>query len=178
MMDQANSPHVILAIETIQTLVNKKDVGRIRMKQVPAELSDKLACFVSIHLTDGSLRGCIGTIDPKEDNLFLEIISNAVYAATRDSRFLPIKKSELGELKVSVDVLSKPFLVEDTKMLNPEKYGVIVSDGRFSRGVLLPALEGIETVEKQIRIARKKGGLTHLDNSELLIYAFTSTRFY
>lgn len=178
MMYQPKSPHVLLALETINAVVCKQDVQRIKMKQVPVELTDKLACFVSIHLSDGSLRGCIGTIDPKENSLFFEIISNSVYAATRDTRFLPIKISELDELVVSVDVLSKPFLVEDTKMLNPEKYGVIVSDGRFSRGVLLPALEGIETVEKQIRIARKKGGLTHLDNSDLIIYAFTSTRFY
>jgi AmmeMemoRadiSam system protein A len=172
------SPHVILALETIQTIVNKHDLERIKLKSVPEELTDKLACFVSIHLFDGSLRGCIGTIDPRESNLFFEIISNSVFAATRDTRFLPIKKSELEELEVSVDVLSKPFLVEDIKTLDPEKFGVIVSDGQFSRGVLLPALEGVETVEKQIGIARKKAGLAHMDISDLLIYAFTSTRFY
>jgi uncharacterized protein len=175
---QPKSPHVFLALETIQSVVKKQDLEKIKLKKVPAELADKLACFVSIHLSDGSLRGCIGTIEPKENNLFLEIISNSVFAATRDTRFLPIKNSELYDLEVSVDVLSKPFPVEDIKMLNPEKFGIIVSDGRFSRGVLLPALEGIETVEKQIGIAKKKGGLTHIDNSDLIIYAFTSTRFY
>ena len=178
MKSQAKSLHVLLALETIQTVVKKQDLKRIKLKEIPVELTEKLACFVSIHLLDGSLRGCIGTIDPRENNLFFEIISNSVSAATRDTRFLPIKKAELDELEISVDVLSKPFLVEDIKTLDPEKFGVIVSDGQFSRGVLLPALEGIETVEKQIEIARKKAGLTHVDSSDLSIYAFTSTRYY
>ena len=34
-------------------------------------------------------------------------------------------------------------------MLDPKKYGVIVSTG-FKRGVLLPDLEGVNTVEEQI----------------------------
>jgi AMMECR1 domain-containing protein len=38
------------------------------------------------------------------------------------------------------------------------QYGVIVSRGA-RRGLLLPALEGVETVEEQIRIAREKAGI-------------------
>ena len=43
--------------------------------------------------------------------------------------------------------------------LNVKKYGVIVSCGR-RRGLLLPDLEGVDTVEKQIEIARRKGGIS------------------
>ena len=81
------------------------------MQEIPEEFKVQLACFVSIYNNDESLRGCIGTIEPREDNLWFEIISNAESACSRDSRFSPVESKELKQIQVSVDVLSKPKLM-------------------------------------------------------------------
>ena len=65
--------------------------------------------------------------------------------------------AELAELEYSVDVLARPESCRRTD-LDPRKYGVIVSyKGR--RGLLLPDLEGVDTVEEQLRIACQKAGI-------------------
>lgn len=166
------------ALDTITAYVKTKNTDELRRNEVPVEFNEKLACFVSIHNKDESLRGCIGTIEPKEDNLWLEIISNAVSACSRDSRFSPVEPKELEQIEVSVDVLSKPEKVEDLDKLNPKKYGVIVTDGNYMRGVLLPDIEGVDTVKEQIRIAKRKAGLADVENEFLKIYSFTSTRYH
>ncbi len=177
-MFKTKSPYSSLAMDTIVAIVKNQDIDAIRSRDIPDELKEQLACFVSIHLKDGSLRGCIGTIEPREKNLHFEIISNAIAAANRDTRFLPIIPSELENLEVSVDVLSKPFFIENIEQLDPKKYGIIVSDGAFSRGVLLPDIDGVETVEKQLNIAKRKAGLSDYRLNQLKIYAFTSTRHH
>lgn len=177
-MYQTKSPHTKLALSVIVAMARKQDTEKIRTAEVAPELQEHLACFVSIHLTDGSLRGCIGTIEPREKNLYQEIISNAISASTRDNRFYPVTEKELDKLTVSVDVLGKPYLISDITQLNPLELGVIVSDGAFMRGVLLPNIDTIDTVEKQLTIAKRKAGLQDIDNSLLKIYAFTSTRFH
>ena len=116
----------------------------------------RAACFVSLKI-DGRLRGCIGTLSPTKSSLAVEIIDNAISAGTRDPRFSPVRVSELKDIVYDVDVLSEPEPILSTSDLDVKRYGVIVSarDGR--RGVLLPDLEGVDTVEDQIRIAADKG---------------------
>jgi AmmeMemoRadiSam system protein A len=122
------------------------------------------ACFVSIKTLHGDLRGCIGTILPTQPSLDLEIISNAVAASTRDPRFPPMKASELEDVTLSVDVLSLPEPVSDLGELDPALWGVIVSKGAL-RGVLLPDLEGVDTVEQQLDIAARKAGIRRVDDT-------------
>lgn len=124
-----------------------------------ALLSARAACFVSLKTHDGQLRGCIGTIEPAKDTLAEEIIANAINAATRDPRFSPVSAEELSRLCYSVDVLSalEPATLED---LDPAVYGVIVEDESGSlRGLLLPDLEGVDSVSKQVEIATRKAGI-------------------
>jgi len=143
------------------TIVSFVQTGR-------AEISDELknsipnkraGVFVSIHSAAGQLRGCIGTILPSRETMADEIIQNAQWACSRDHRFRPVAKNELDGLNIKVDVLSEPEPIESTDQLNPDKYGVIVSTADGRRGLLLPALDGIETAEAQIEICRKKGGI-------------------
>ena len=79
-------------------------------------------------------------------------------AATRDPRFDPVRPEELKWLEISVDVLSKPERISGTDQLDVKRYGVIVSSGG-RRGLLLPDLDGVDTVEEQVDIARRKGGI-------------------
>jgi len=177
-MYQAKTIYGKHALNTIVKFIKENDVEDLKNQKIEKELKKKLACFVTIHNKDSSLRGCIGTIEPQEDNLYNEIISNAVSAATKDSRFSPLSIDELDDIEVSVDVLSEPKIVDDISKLDVKKFGVIVSDGNFNRGVLLPNIEGINTVEQQIDIAKRKAGLSSVENEFLKIYSFTSTRYY
>jgi len=119
--------------------------------------SRRAGCFVSLHTLAGLLRGCIGTIFPVEENVACEIIQNAISAASRDPRFPPVEADEFCDLELSVDILSLPekATVSD---LDPKKFGVVVSLG-YRKGVLLPDLEGVNTVQQQLEIALKKAGI-------------------
>jgi AmmeMemoRadiSam system protein A len=112
--------------------------------------------FVSLK-KHGQLRGCIGTISPAYGSLAEEIAGNAVSAASRDPRFLPVEEHELNDLVYSVDILGKPEPAT-REQLDPKRYGVIVTLGS-RRGLLLPDLEGVDTVEEQLRIACQKAGI-------------------
>ena len=133
-----------------------------RLEHLPDGLPDELTrraagAFVSLHI-GGQLRGCIGTIEAAQTNIAQEIVQNAVSAGTRDPRFPPVHPEELEELEYSVDVLGEPEPVESFEQLDPKRYGVIVSCGT-RRGLLLPDLDGVDTVAQQVDIARQKGGI-------------------
>lgn len=115
------------------------------------------AAFVSIK-KNGQLRGCIGTFLPAYENLAEEIRHNALSAGLRDPRFAPVEASEMESLVYSVDLLSAPEPCQKED-LDTARYGVIVSHGN-KRGLLLPDLEGIDTVETQLQIALQKADIT------------------
>ncbi len=125
---------------------------------LPAELLDRRAgVFVSLH-REGRLRGCIGTIRPVRGCIAEEIAANAVSAATEDPRFPPVGPEELESLEISVDVLSAPEEIASRAELDVKRYGVIVSKGSRS-GLLLPDLDGVDTVDEQVSIALRKAGI-------------------
>ena len=57
-----------------------------------------------------------------------------------------------------MDVLSEPEDIASAAELDVKKYGVIVTNG-MRRGLLLPDLDGVDTVEEQISIAKQKAGI-------------------
>ena len=125
---------------------------------LPAELLDRRAgVFVSLH-REGRLRGCIGTIRPVRGSIAEEIAANAVSAATEDPRFPPVGPEELESLEISVDVLSAPEEIASRAELDVKRYGVVVSKGSRS-GLLLPDLDGVDTVDEQVSIALRKAGI-------------------
>lgn len=125
---------------------------------VPEEMSEKRAgVFVSLK-KNGELRGCVGTIQGVQSDVAHEIVENAVSAGIYDPRFPQVKQHELKEIICTVDVLGDAEPVSSKEMLDVKRYGVIVSLGR-RKGLLLPNLEGVDTVEEQIRIALRKAGI-------------------
>jgi len=142
---------------------------------IPEKFKKKAGVFVSLH-KKGRLRGCIGTFLPAKANIAYEIIDNAISAATRDPRFPPVEEEELKEIDISVDILSEPEPVNSLEELNPKKYGVIVSKG-WQRGLLLPDLEGVDTAEYQLEIAKQKAGLFDVPLEKLKIERFTVERY-
>ena len=110
-----------------------------------------------------------------KDTLAEELIANAISAATRDPRFPPVGQDDLPGLKYSVDVLSPPEPTTADK-LDPLVYGVIVEDESGSRrGLLLPNLEGIETVTSQVETAARKAGIAPGDHVKL--FRFRAERY-
>jgi AmmeMemoRadiSam system protein A/AmmeMemoRadiSam system protein B len=120
-------------------------------------ISKRAGTFVSIK-KNGKLRGCIGTTAPVTGSIAEEIINNAISAATKDPRFSPIAEDELKDLVISVDVLGPTEPITSKEELDVKRYGVIVAKGR-RRGLLLPNLEGVDTVEEQIAISKQKAGI-------------------
>lgn len=163
---------VELAKQTIEEYVRTgKTISPPR--DLSPELSGKAGVFVSLKKM-GNLRGCIGTFAPTANTVAAEVVKNAIAAATQDPRFHAVQVEELAEIEYSVDVLSPPEKISTIKDLDPKKYGVIVVQG-MRRGLLLPDLEGVDTVEEQLRITKMKAGIWTDENLE--IFRFTVTRY-
>ena len=169
----AEDDYVRLARHAIETIVHTGKNAELP-QGLPPEMSERAGVFVSLK-KDGELRGCIGTFEPTTKNIAEEILQNAASAALRDPRFPPVKKEELDALVYSVDVLTEPELVAGADALDVKKYGVIV-EYRARKGLLLPDLAGVDTVEEQLRIARQKGGIP--EDAPIRIWRFTVERHH
>lgn len=155
----AEDPWVKLARLSLETFVRTGNRLDTLPDNLPNEMTTRTAgAFVSLHV-HGQLRGCIGTTGPTTESVAWEIVQNAISACSRDPRFMPVRADELDSLEYSVDVLGVPEPISSPAELDIKRYGVIVSCGGRS-GLLLPDLEGVDTVEQQINIARQKGGIS------------------
>ena len=155
---RSKDPYVALAQYTIESCISGGTIPDIP-EDTPEELLNRRAgAFVSIH-ENGLLRGCIGTISATRTNLASEIIHNAVSASTEDPRFRAISADELPYLEINVDVLGDAEDISSPEELDVKRYGVIVQNG-MRRGLLLPDLDGIDTVDEQIAIACQKAGIS------------------
>jgi AmmeMemoRadiSam system protein A/AmmeMemoRadiSam system protein B len=164
--------YVRLARYSLETYIKSGKYASLP-NDLPSEMTDKRAgVFVSLKKY-GELRGCIGTISPVTGSIAKEILRNAVSAGVEDPRFPPVKERELKDLVYSVDVLSPAEPISSPDELDVKRYGVIVSSGR-KRGLLLPNLEGVDTVEQQLSIAKRKAGI--YDNEKVSLERFEVVR--
>jgi AmmeMemoRadiSam system protein A len=174
MKKNEESAYVRLARETIENYIKQGKMITPPLGLPEEMINQKAGVFVSLKKF-GDLRGCIGTFMPTQENIAQEIIRNAISAAVDDPRFSPVNASELEDLSISVDVLSAPEEVKDISQLDPKKYGVIVSSG-YKKGLLLPDLEGVDTVEYQINIAKRKAGI--YPDEKVKLYRFEVKRYH
>ena len=170
-------PLVQLARRAIESYIREsKHIAPPPHEEWSAEMSERAGTFVSLH-EFGDLRGCIGTLEPTCTNVAEEIIDNAIRSATRDPRFEPVTADELNDLEISVDVLSQPEPIDSLDQLDPEQYGVIVTDLRgIRRGLLLPRLPQVTSAAQQVAIARQKAYLS--PNEPIKMYRFQVRRFH
>ena len=174
MKAKEESAYVRLARETIENYIKQGKIITPPLGLPEEMINQKAGVFVSLK-KNGNLRGCIGTFMPTQENITQEIIKNAISAAVDDPRFSSVNVSELEDLSISVDVLSVPEEVKDISQLDPKKYGVIVSSG-YKKGLLLPDLEGVDTVEYQMDIAKRKAGI--YPGEKVKLYRFEVKRYY
>ena len=166
---------VTIARRAIESYV--RDHAILGVSPPAGESPRRAGVFVSLHLPDGSLRGCIGTTEPQLASVEEETAANAISAAAADPRFYPLTVAELDGLAISVDVLGAAEEVDGVEDLDPKRYGIIVRtiDGR--RALLLPDLEGVDTVEQQLRITCRKGNIDSTAD-QYRIYRFEVERYH
>ena len=162
---EREDPYVRLARYTIEAFVKTGKLPKMP-QDLPEELyQNRAGAFVSLK-EDGRLRGCIGTIHAVRESLAEEIMYNAVSACSEDPRFSPVEDWEVERLTISVDVLGETEKISSPEELDVTRYGVIVTKGG-RRGLLLPNLEGVDTIEQQIAIAKQKAGIRDHESVEL-----------
>lgn len=164
--------HTTLVLETLIDFFSYGKGISISINDLPEEFSKPAACFVSLYTKNGEMRGCMGSIVPQEENLFNEITSNTMHAAFNDNRFTPLKENELEDVSMTVEIIEPMQKVTSLEELQPDIYGVMIKDKNGKMGVMLPYPEEIKTVEQQIKIACKKGGINCSDIKGLDIYKF------
>jgi len=91
-------------------------------------LAEPGASFVTL-TRQGELRGCIGTLEAHRP-LGLDVRENAVAAAFRDPRFMPLARAEFDEIRVEVSLLS------------PTEAMVVVSE-EHALASLRPGIDGV-----------------------------------
>ncbi len=149
-------PYVRLARTAIRRFL---ETGRILVEDDDHPPAPARGVFVSLHEpSDGeaALRGCVGSIRPREDTLAREIARSAVAAAVGDPRFPPLRPEELDRLDITVYILGEPEPVASLDELDPARYGVIVEGPGGRTGLLLPAIPGVDDAAAQVDIARRK----------------------
>jgi len=154
---EEHDPYVRLAIDTLETYIRTGRKLEVPEGLPPEMLNCRAGVFVSLK-KHGELRGCIGTIGPTTGSVAEEIIQNAISAGTQDPRFHKVTPEELPQLVYSVDVLGEPEPIASKAQLDVKRYGVIVRSG-YRSGLLLPNLEGVDTVDYQVDIALQKAGI-------------------
>ncbi|HYA87816.1 MAG TPA: AmmeMemoRadiSam system protein A [Nitrospirota bacterium] len=167
-------PLVKLAKDTVELYVREGRITELREEDLAPEFKQRAGVFICLKIK-GNLRGCIGTFQPLEPTIAHETVRNAISAATCDPRFECIGTDELEAIEYTVDILTPPEKVTSKNQLDPRKYGVIVQAGR-NRGLLLPDLEGVDTVDYQISIAMQKAGI--LPGTPVVLFRFEVKRYH
>lgn len=158
-MPHAAHPFIKLAAEAISTFLSEQriiDPPATLFEQVP-EAHLPAGVFVCLK-HEGRLRGCVGTTEPVHGTRAAEVVANAIGAATRDPRFPPVEWAEVDVLSICVDVLGSFEPVASRSQLDPRRYGLLLRAGE-RLAVLLPDIEGVDSLEEQIEVARTKAGV-------------------
>jgi AmmeMemoRadiSam system protein A len=164
LVDQKNAEDSLvrlarLALETY--VLSKKTISP--PSTFPQELTNERAgVFVSLKLNQ-RLRGCIGTTQPTTSSIAEEIIQNAISAGTHDPRFDPVSVDDLSRIVYSVDVLKPTESISSIDELDPKRYGIIVRH-QHRQALLLPNLEGIDTVQEQLQVVLRKAGIKETES--------------
>ncbi|MDA0336507.1 MAG: AmmeMemoRadiSam system protein A [bacterium] len=162
--DEARRLLLRLAHDSIDAGLRTGAPLRIDPADYTGELGAERACFVTLRMSDKSLRGCIGSMEAVRI-LAADVAGNAWAAASQDPRFAPLRRDEYHELHVHISVLSplEPLTVRSQRELlegiRPGIDGLLVREGN-RRGTLLPAVwEVLHDAGRFVFEVRRKAGL-------------------
>ncbi len=152
-----------LAAKTVNDVVTYGTQPPADESEMTEGLRRRRACFITL-TKSGQLRGCIGTIFPREP-LCRAVVEKARSAALEDPRFTPVTKEELDQLEVEVSVLTVPRRLEIAspedlvKKLRPHTDGVVLRVGRRQATYLPQVWEQIPEPEAFLGHLAEKAGL-------------------
>jgi AmmeMemoRadiSam system protein A len=170
-----------LAILAVEDAVLGQSPARMELVRrtldgLPADLRAPAGAFVTLK-TGGNLRGCIGTIEPREP-LYQAVLDNGDNAARHDPRFRPVQASELPRLEVEVSVLTPTRPIATWEEFQVGVHGIILSKGGL-RAVFLPEVaveQGWTREEALSHLARKAGLPADAWREGASFAVFTSTK--
>lgn len=153
-----------LARKTLTSVAANPDASglEVNAKDESPKLLETKGCFVTL-TENGSLRGCIGNILPREP-LCQALVDNARNAATHDPRFQPVRPDEVNKIKIEISVLTEPQPLhfsspEDLlNKLQPYEDGVVLQIGSRGATFLPQVWEQLpDKVEFLNHLAQKAG---------------------
>ena len=153
----------VLLARARQAIERHLGLARAPLSDDP-RLAERGATFVTLK-RDGELRGCIGSLRPQRA-LGEDVAVNAVAAATRDTRFVPVTADELNDVRIEVSLLSEPQFLEFTneddllRQLRPGVDGVILSGGCTSATFLPQVWEQLPEPREFLAALKRKAGLS------------------
>ena len=134
-----------------------------REKDLPAIFHERRGTFVTLTI-QGSLRGCIGHIVPRE-SLIEGISVNAINAAFRDPRFRPLTREEWKNVKIEISILTEPEPLSYSdaddliRKLRPGVDGVIIKKGHHQATFLPQVWEQLPKKKEFLGHLCQKAGL-------------------
>ncbi len=124
-----------IARETLEHAIREGGLPEIDPLTLSPSLKAPGGAFVTLNKND-RLRGCIGRFDASEP-LYKVVQEMAVAAATRDYRFDPVHRSELGNIRIEISVLTPMRKISSINEFDPDKDGIYMRKGARS-GTFLP----------------------------------------
>lgn len=154
----AGTGRLLLFVARDSIAARLEDRSAAPLPENPPDILLPRGAFVSLHLA-GDLRGCIGSISPRE-SLVRTVAHCAAAAAFEDPRFPPLTPSELPGVDIEISILTQPVPVTDPGQIEIGRHGLIIGSGP-RRGLLLPqvAVEQGWDVATFLRQCCRKAGL-------------------
>jgi AmmeMemoRadiSam system protein A len=162
-----------LAHESIAAALDRREIS---LTPPSAHLAELRSVFTTLYYR-GALRGCVGFILPVAP-LYRTVAESARGAAFDDSRFSPVTRGEVEELKVSLSVLTSPQSIQ-AEQVEIGRHGLLISLGPY-RGLLLPQVpveHGWDRIAFLEQTCRKAGLPLNAWQTGASLEAFTAEVF-
>ncbi len=171
-----------LARNTIAEGCDTSHVPQVDLNELPDSLHIQCATFVTLQKSD-ELRGCIGSLKAQR-TLAEDVVHNAYASAFQDSRFYPVKKEELPELRIEISVLS-PMQAMDVnseeellKTIRPDIDGLLIQNNYHSATFLPQVWEQLPNpVEFLLHLKQKAGLQSHEWPEDMVCFRYQCFKF-
>jgi len=167
-----NDVYINLARTAIKTFEQQQCLLIIDDSFPPQLLKRRAGVYVSLFKPDGQLRSSMGTVKPTRNNLAEEIAFAAVISAFFNPQFLPLRKKEIEELKIRVDIFVKSEVYHPNKNtdFDYKRQGVLIESLTGNRAVLLPNFCQANLSQTITMAARKAKINLHNDKHKIIIF--------